>query len=76
MDGTLGINSGLFLNIVSKSLLKQITRGKREDGTANELSVYLGEIIQKLMPRAEYIRFSTTGSEATMYAVRSGKSKN
>jgi glutamate-1-semialdehyde 2,1-aminomutase len=61
-------------NIVSKSLLKQITRGTLY-GTANDLSVDLGETIQKLMPRAEYIRFSTTGSEATMYAVRLARAK-
>lgn len=39
-------------------------------GTANELSVELAEMISKIMPRAEMIRFSSTGSEATMYAVR------
>jgi glutamate-1-semialdehyde 2,1-aminomutase len=30
----------------------------------------LAETIQKLMPRAELMRFSSTGSEATMYSVR------
>jgi glutamate-1-semialdehyde 2,1-aminomutase len=30
----------------------------------------LAETIQKLMPKAEKLRFATTGSEATMYAVR------
>ncbi len=39
-------------------------------GTANELSVRLGELISKIIPRAEMMRFSSTGSEATMYAVR------
>jgi glutamate-1-semialdehyde 2,1-aminomutase len=39
-------------------------------GTANELSVRLAQQISKIMPRAGMIRFSTTGSEATMYAVR------
>ena len=39
-------------------------------GTANSSSVQLAELIQKLMPRAELMRFSSTGSEATMYAVR------
>ena len=39
-------------------------------GTANTLSVQLAETIQKLMPKAEKMRFATTGSEATMYAVR------
>ena len=59
---------------VSKPLLKQITKGTLY-GTANDLSVDLGETIQKLMPRAEYIRFSSTGSEATMYAVRLARAK-
>ena len=39
-------------------------------GTANAVSVDLAETIQSLMPRAELMRFSSTGSEATMYAVR------
>ena len=39
-------------------------------GTANELSVRLAQLINKIMPRAEMMRFSSTGSEATMYAVR------
>ena len=39
-------------------------------GTANALSVELAETIQRLMPKAELMRFSSTGSEATMYAVR------
>jgi glutamate-1-semialdehyde 2,1-aminomutase len=61
-------------NVVSKSLLKQITNGTLY-GTANDLSVDLGETIQRLMPRAERIRFSSTGSEATMYAVRLARAK-
>jgi glutamate-1-semialdehyde 2,1-aminomutase len=44
-------------------------------GTANEASVELAENIQKLMPRAEMMRFSSTGSEATMYAVRLARAK-
>jgi len=39
-------------------------------GTANELSVRLAQLISRIMPRAEMMRFSSTGSEATMYAVR------
>ena len=39
-------------------------------GTANELSIRLGDFINKIMPRAEMIRFSSTGTEATMYAAR------
>jgi glutamate-1-semialdehyde 2,1-aminomutase len=44
-------------------------------GTANQASVELAENIQKLMPRAEMMRFSSTGSEATMYAVRLARAK-
>jgi glutamate-1-semialdehyde 2,1-aminomutase len=61
-------------NVVSKSLLKQVSKGMLY-GTPNDLSVELGETIQKLMPRAEYIRFCSTGSEATMYAVRLARAK-
>jgi glutamate-1-semialdehyde 2,1-aminomutase len=44
-------------------------------GTVNDASVELAETIQKLMPRAEMMRFSSTGSEATMYAVRLARAK-
>src|ERR671914_1221631 len=44
-------------------------------GTANAVSVDLAETIQSLMPRAELMRFSSTGSEATMYAVRLARAK-
>ncbi|MEM4351720.1 MAG: aminotransferase class III-fold pyridoxal phosphate-dependent enzyme, partial [Candidatus Nitrosocaldus sp.] len=39
-------------------------------GTVNEHALRLAEMIRKLMPRAEMLRFASTGSEATMYAVR------
>lgn len=61
-------------DIVCNSLLKQIRKGILY-GTTNDLSVDLGETIQKVMPRAEYIRFSNTGSEAAMYAVRLARAK-
>src|SRR5918995_5758609 len=44
-------------------------------GTVNRVSVELAETIQKLMPRAEMMRFSSTGSEATMYAIRLARAK-
>jgi glutamate-1-semialdehyde 2,1-aminomutase len=44
-------------------------------GTANQASVELAETIRKLMPMAEMMRFSSTGSEATMYAVRLARAK-
>ncbi len=39
-------------------------------GTVNEHTIRLAELINKLMPRAEMLRFCSTGSEATMYAIR------
>jgi glutamate-1-semialdehyde 2,1-aminomutase len=44
-------------------------------GTVNRVSVELAETIQKLMPRAEMMRFSSTGSEATMYAIRLARAR-
>jgi glutamate-1-semialdehyde 2,1-aminomutase len=44
-------------------------------GTANESSLKLGEMISKAIPLAENIRFSSTGSEATMYAIRLARAK-
>jgi glutamate-1-semialdehyde 2,1-aminomutase len=44
-------------------------------GTVNEVSVELAETIRRLMPRAEMMRFSSTGSEATMYAIRLARAK-
>jgi glutamate-1-semialdehyde 2,1-aminomutase len=54
---------------VSSALSKQVKIGTLY-GTVNTISIELAETIQKLMPKAEKLRFATTGSEATMYAVR------
>src|ERR671917_2397267 len=54
---------------VVKSVAEQAKNGILY-GTVNALSIDLAEIIQKLMPKAERMRFSSTGSEATMYAIR------
>jgi glutamate-1-semialdehyde 2,1-aminomutase len=59
---------------VVKALSEQIENGTLY-GTTNEISVELGETIQKLMPKAESMRFSNTGTEATMYAVRMARAK-
>nr|AFK24816.1 putative glutamate-1-semialdehyde aminotransferase [uncultured archaeon] len=59
---------------VADALAAQIKSGTLY-GTANDVSVELAETIQKLMPRAEMMRFSSTGSEATMYAVRLARAK-
>src|SRR5437899_5796681 len=39
-------------------------------GTVNEMTISFSEIIQKAVPVAEKIRYVSTGTEATMYAVR------
>lgn len=59
---------------VVKALSEQIENGTLY-GTTNDISVELAETIQKLMPRAESMRFSNTGTEATMYAVRMARAK-
>ncbi len=59
---------------VANVLASQAKRGTLF-GTVNELSVELAETIQRLMPRAERMRFSSTGSEATMYAVRLARAR-
>src|ERR1051325_5079602 len=59
---------------VVKHLSEQIKNGILY-GTVNDVSIELGEAIQKLMPNAEKIRFSNTGAEATMYAVRLARAK-
>lgn len=56
------------------SLTKQIRKGTLY-GTVNDVSIDLANIIKKLMPNAENIRFSSTGSEATMYAVRLARAR-
>ena len=59
---------------IVKALCDQAKNGTLY-GTANKVSVELGELIKKLMPRAELIRFCSTGAEATMYAVRLARAK-
>jgi glutamate-1-semialdehyde 2,1-aminomutase len=59
---------------VVKALSEQTKNGTLY-GTVNKVSVELGELIKKLMPRAERIRFCSTGAEATMYAVRIARAK-
>lgn len=44
-------------------------------GTVNKISVDLAYGIKEAMPRAELIRYCSTGSEATMYAVRLARAK-
>ena len=43
-------------------------------GTVNKMTLELSEIIQKAVPVSEKIRYVTSGTEATMYAVRLARS--
>lgn len=58
---------------VKEDLQKQIEKSWMY-GTVNEQTIKLSEIISKAVPVAEKIRYVTSGTEATMYAVRLARS--
>ncbi|MFQ5782884.1 MAG: aspartate aminotransferase family protein [Nitrosopumilus sp.] len=58
---------------VKESLKKQIEKSWMY-GTVNEQTLKLSELISKAVPVAEKIRYVTSGTEATMYAVRLARS--
>lgn len=60
--------------VISSAVKKQASNGMIY-GTTNGLSLELADVIKSAMPKAELIRFSSTGSEATMYAVRLARAK-
>jgi glutamate-1-semialdehyde 2,1-aminomutase len=58
---------------VKDALKKQIEKSWMY-GTVNEQTIKLSELISKAVPVAEKIRYVTSGTEATMYAVRLARS--
>jgi len=58
---------------VKNALRKQLGKSWMY-GTVNEQTIKLSEIISKAVPVAEKIRYVTSGTEATMYAVRLARS--
>ena len=58
---------------VKEPLRKQIEKSWMY-GTVNEQTMKLSELISKAIPVAEKIRYVTSGTEATMYAVRLARS--
>ncbi len=58
---------------VKEALQKQIEKSWMY-GTVNEQTIKLSELISKVVPVAEKIRYVTSGTEATMYAVRLARS--
>ncbi|MEM4704867.1 MAG: aminotransferase class III-fold pyridoxal phosphate-dependent enzyme, partial [Candidatus Bathyarchaeia archaeon] len=64
---------------VVKAVKKQLEKGTHY-GTSHELEVQLAQQVAKMVPSAEMTRFTNSGTEANMYAVRlarayTGKSK-
>ena len=57
-----------------KDLLKKQIEKSWMYGTVNEQTIKLSELISKAVPVAEKIRYVTSGTEATMYAVRLARS--
>src|ERR671917_1647406 len=66
----LGHSPKVIVNAVAEQAKNGILHG-----TVNRVSVELAETIQKLMPNAETMRFCSTGSEATMYAIRLARAR-
>ena len=58
---------------VKESLKKQVEKSWMY-GTVNEQTILLSELISKTVPVAEKIRYVTSGTEATMYAIRLARS--
>jgi glutamate-1-semialdehyde 2,1-aminomutase len=58
---------------IKESLKKQIEKSWMY-GTVNEQTILLSELISKAVPVAEKIRYVTSGTEATMYAIRLARS--
>ena len=54
---------------VVKAVKKQLENGTHY-GTAHELEIALAEQVTKMIPSAEMVRFTNSGTEANMYAVR------
>jgi len=54
---------------VMEAVKKQLEKGTHY-GTAHELEIELAEQVVKMVPNAEMVRFTNSGTEANMYAVR------
>jgi glutamate-1-semialdehyde 2,1-aminomutase len=55
--------------MVTEAIAQQLPRGTHY-GSGHELEVRWGELVQELMPSAELVRFTNSGTEATMLALR------
>jgi glutamate-1-semialdehyde 2,1-aminomutase len=67
--GHMALILGHSSHVVTKQLRRQVVRGTQY-GMGSQLSVELGEEVQRAVPCSEMLRFCNTGAEATMYLVR------
>lgn len=71
---------GHYANILGHappSVMKAVSGAIRNGwhwGMPSEKQIRLAELVRKILPSVEKIRFSSTGTEATMYAVRIARS--
>ncbi|HXF52427.1 MAG TPA: aspartate aminotransferase family protein [Dehalococcoidia bacterium] len=54
---------------VTAAVAEQLVRGSHY-GASHELELRWGELVQRLVPSAQLVRFTSSGTEATMMAVR------
>ncbi|MGQ0603265.1 MAG: aspartate aminotransferase family protein [Anaerolineales bacterium] len=54
---------------VTQAVSEQVTRGTHY-GASHELEIEWGSWVQRLIPSAERVRFTSSGTEATMMAIR------
>jgi glutamate-1-semialdehyde 2,1-aminomutase len=54
---------------VTQAVRQQLERGTHY-GSCNELEIRWGQAVQRLVPSAERVRFTSSGTEATMLALR------
>jgi glutamate-1-semialdehyde 2,1-aminomutase len=58
---------------ISDAVARQLARGTHY-GASHELEIAWGELVQRLVPSAERLRFTSSGTEATMMALRLARS--
>jgi len=55
--------------VVTQAVMEQVQKGSHY-GACHELEVRWGELIQQIVPSAEAVKFVSSGTEATMLAIR------
>ncbi len=55
--------------VVMSAVMSQLAKGTHY-GACSELEIEWGELVQKLVPSAEKVKFVSSGTEATLMAIR------